>query len=101
MDEEPIDLRIDDVLEFMNQWVYLEFTGEYDAEIFGYLQHTDAYSLGRDSTLYVTDWDWNDYYVEVGANVTLRIGFRAVFDPHKNEIVDFEIKEVNTDEDSF
>ncbi len=101
MDEEPIDLRIDDVLEFMNQWVYLEFTGEYDAEIFGYLQHVDAYSLERDSALYVTDWDWSDYYVQVGANVTLRISCRAVFDLNKNKIVNFEIKEVNTDEDSF
>lgn len=101
MDEEPTELHIDDVLEFMGQDVYLEFAGEYEAELYGYLQHVDAYSLHKDSTLYVTDWDWSDYYVQVGANVTLRIKFRAVLDLKKNEIVDFGIKEVCTDEDSY
>lgn len=32
MDEVPIELRIDDVLELTTHRVYLEFTGEYDAE---------------------------------------------------------------------
>ncbi len=101
MDEDPTELHIDDVLEFMGQDVYLEFTGEYEAELSGYLQHVDAYGLHKDSILYVTDWDWSEYYVQVGANVTLRISFRAVLDLKKNEIVDFGIKEVGTDEDSY
>lgn len=100
MDQEPMDVRIDDVLEFMNHHVYLEFAGEYDAEIFGYLQHVDAYGLRRDSALYVTFRDWKEDYVQVGATVTLLISFRAVLDLKKNEIVDFGIREVNTDEDS-
>ena len=101
MDEEPIEFHIDDVLEFRDGEVYLEFTGEYEAEMFGYLPHTESYSLHDESTLYVTDWNWNDHYVQVGANVTLRISFRAVFDLRENEIVDFGIKEVNTDEDAW
>jgi PIN domain len=99
LDEEPTDLHIDDVLEFIDQHVYLEFTGEYEAEIFGYLPHIDAYNLRRDSALVVTDWNWNDYYVQVSAYVTLRISFRAVLDLKKNKIIDFGVKEVNTDED--
>lgn len=36
--------------------------------------------------------------MEVAANVTLDIGFRAVLDLNENKLVEFEIKEVNTDE---
>jgi len=101
MDEEPSELRIEDVLEFSDDALYLEFTAEYDAEIFGYLSHLDAHSLHEESPLSVSDSNWNDYYVQVGANVTLTISFRAVYDIKENKVVSLDIKEVSTDEDSY
>jgi len=103
MDEKPTDLHLGDVLEFMGQDVYLEFTAEYEAELFGYLQRVDAYHIHEDSALYVTNWDWDEFdlYVPVSAYVTLQITFRAVLDLKRNKIVDFGIKEVNTEEDNF
>jgi hypothetical protein len=102
MDKEPNDVRVDDVLDFGDQDVYLEFTGEYEAELYGNLPRTDAYHMHQGSGLFVDNWDWNEYdpYVGVGAYVTLEIVFRAVLDRKTNQVMDFGIKEVNTEQDS-
>lgn len=103
MDEKPNDVHVEDVFDFGSQDVYLEFTAEYEAELYGNLPRTDAYRIHQDSGLFVANWDWDEYdpYVRVGAYVTLEIVFRAVLDRRTNRIVDFGIKEVNTDQDSL
>ncbi len=99
MSEEPSDLVIDDVLELDGREVYIEFHCVYEAEIFGFLFKTDAYSLSEDSDIYVTDMDWNDHYAEVGANVELEVRFGAIYDREENDVVSLEVKEARSEKE--
>jgi hypothetical protein len=90
---DPSDIAIDDVLELNPREVYIEFRANYEANIFGFVTHFDAFNLHEDSGVSVTDMDWNEQYAEVEATVSLEVRFAAIYDREENDVTSLETKE--------
>jgi hypothetical protein len=94
---EPSEIRIDDVLELNASEVYIEFHADYEANVYGFVTHFDAFNLDEDSGVSVTDMDWSEHYAEVEASVNLEVRFSAIYDREENDVVSLEVKEARSE----
>lgn len=95
---DPDEIVVADVIELSDGELYVDLRVQYEADVYAYVYKSDAYILadGHEFPLEVSDWDWNESYVEVSGTIGLDVSIEITFKPESKEEPMLEVREAST-----